>query len=565
MLSVKNLNIFGRAYRQFNRYRHIFFVLFKYGFGDVIHMLKLDHYLEAGIHVFFRKPTRRVKKMSRAKRIRMAFEELGPTYIKLGQLLSTRSDLLPGEYHDELLKLQDQIPPASFDTIIKTFQTEFGKPPEELFLHFEEKPLAGASIGQVHKAQLKGGEIVAVKIQRPDIRKIIKTDLEIIQRLASFLERNVKEFELHRPTRIVKEFANSLAKEIDYLIEAAHIERFARQFKNDQTIYVPKVYRELTCEHVITMEFIDGIKISEKALLEQKGYDLKVIVKRAADLIMKQIFVEGFFHGDPHHGNVFILPENTICYLDFGMMGRVNQEERENFTNLTLQIFSGDVKNATVSLLKHTTYDKKPDKIQFGKDLSVLIDQHLYRPLKELNIAKMLQQLIGILSKHGLCFKPDLFLMIKALSTAEILGKELDPDFDLPEHMRPFIKRVQQSMNNPVRIATDFIHSGSEYVHLLKSLPGELQEILNQAKEGKFKIEFEHHGLTPMLATHDKVSNRIVFAIVLAALIIGSSLIVLSGVPPKWHNIPIIGLSGFVIAGIMGFWLLWSILRHGKM
>ncbi len=565
MLSLKNLNIFGRAYRQFNRYRHIFFVLFKYGLGDVIHMLKLDHYLEAGIHVFFRKPTRRVKKMSRAKRIRLAFEELGPTYIKLGQLLSTRSDLLPGEYHDELLKLQDEVPPAPYDIIKNTIQTKFGKSPEELFLHFEQIPLAGASIGQVHKAQLKSGEIVAVKIQRPDIRKIIKTDLDIILRLASFLERNVKEFELHRPTRIVMEFANSLAKEIDYLIEAAHIERFARQFKNDQTIYVPKVYRELTCEHVITMEYIEGIKVSETTLLEQKGYDLTLIVKRATNLILKQVFVEGFFHGDPHHANIFVLPGNIICFLDFGMMGRVNQEERENFTDLTLQVFGGEVKNVVVSLLKHTIYDKEVDKNRLEKDLSVLIDQHLYRPLGELDVARMLQQLIAIISKHGLCFKPGLFLMIKALSTAEILGKELDPEFNLPEHMRPFIKRVQQSMNSPVRIAEDFIHSGLEYVHFFKDLPGELQDILKQVKDGKFKIEFEHRGLAPMLSTHDKVSNRIVFAIVLAALIIGSSLIVLSDIPPKWYNIPIIGLSGFIIAGFMGFWLLWSILHHGKM
>ncbi len=565
MFSIKNLGFFGRAYRQFNRYRHIIFILFKYGFGDVVNMLKLNRYLEAGKHLISQKPAIGIKKLTRAKRIRLVFEELGPTFIKLGQLLSTRSDLISGEYHTELLKLQDEVPPASYEVVRKIIKSEFGQFPEEIFKRFEEKPIAGASIGQVHRAQLKSGEMVAVKIQRPDIRKLVKTDLEIILHVASILERNVKEFEIHKPTQIVAEFANSLSKEIDYLIEAAHIERFSRQFQGDRSIHVPKVYRKLTCEHIITMEYIDGIKISNLEQLQKKAYNLKTIVKHSADLILKQIFIHGFFHGDPHHANIYIMPGNVVCFLDFGMMGRVNREERENFTNMTTQILSGDVKRAVRSLLKHTDYAKEPNKTKLEKDLSVLIDQHLYRPLRELNIARMLRHLLNITYKHELCFKADLFLMIKALSTAEILGKELDPEFDLTEHIKPFVRQVQLDRYNPKRIAEDIVDSGSEFIKFFTGLPGDLQEILNQAREGKLKIEFEHQGLDPMLTSHDQISNRIVFAIVLAALIIGSSLIVLSGVPPKWYEIPIIGLGGFVFAGIMGFWLLISIIRHGKM
>lgn len=565
MFSIKNLGIVGRTYRQFNRYRHIIFILFKYGFGDVVNMIRLDRTLEAGKHLISRKPAKGIDKLNRAKRIRLAFEELGPTFIKLGQLLSTRSDLISGDYHKELLKLQDEVPPTSYEAIRKIIKSEFGQYPEEIFQYFEKKPLAGASIGQVHKAQLHSGEMVAVKIQRPEIRQLVKTDLEIILNVASILERNVKEFEIHKPTRIVAEFANSLTKEIDYLIEAAHIERFGRQFEGDSTIHVPRVYRKLTCEHIITMEYIEGIKISKVELLQLKGFNLKTVVRKSADLILKQIFIHGFFHGDPHHANIFILPGNVICFLDFGMMGRVNREERENFTNMALQILTGDIRGAVSSLLHHTDYQQEPDKLQLEKDLSVLIDQHLYRPLKELNIARMLQQLLGITLKHELCFKPDLFLMIKALSTAEMLGKELDPEFNLTEHMKPFIKQVQLNRYNPKRIAEDIFESGSELVKFVSGLPGELQDILNQAREGKLKIEFEHQGLHPMLYTHDRISNRIVFAIVLAALIIGSSLIVLSGVPPKWYEIPVIGLGGFVVAGLMGMWLLVSIIRHGKM
>lgn len=565
MLSLRNLGVVGRTVRQFNRYRNILFILFKYGLGDVVNMIRPNRTLEAGRHLISRKPAKRIGKLTRAKRIRLAFEELGPTFIKLGQLLSTRSDLISGEYHRELLKLQDEVPPVSYPVIRKIIKSEFGRYPEDIFKYFEETPIAGASIGQVHKAQLRSGETVAVKIQRPDIRKMLQTDLEIILNVAAVLERNVKEFEIHKPTRIVAEFANSLTREIDYLIEAAHIERFGRQFEADNTVHVPRVYRKLTCEHIITMEYINGIKISNVAELQEKGYNLKTVVRRSADLILKQIFVHGFFHGDPHHANIFILPDNVICFLDFGMMGRVNREERENFTRMALQILTGNTTKAADSLLNHTEYLKEPDKLQLEKDLSVLIDQHLYRPLEELNIGRMFQQLLGITFKHELCFKPDLFLMIKALGTAEAVGKELDPEFDLTRHIQPFIRQVQRERYNPIRFAENLVESGSEMADFMMGVPGDLKVILEQAKKGELKIEFEHQGLNPMLYTHDRISNRIVFAIVLAALIIGSSLIVLSGVPPKWYEIPVIGLGGFIVAGIMGLWLLISIIRHGKM
>ncbi len=565
MLSIRKIGVFGRAYRHFKRYRHIVFVLFKYGFGDLVDRLKIEHYIEVGLHLISRKPVDDVKKMTRVKRIRLIFEELGPTFVKLGQILSTRSDLISEEYCKELLELQDHVAPVSFEAVKKVIESEFRKPINELFIDFNETPIAAGSIGQVHVAQLKNLEKVAVKIQRPNIRQMIETDLEIMLHLASLLEKHIEEFEIHRPTRVVEEFADIIAQELDYTIEAAYIERFSRQFLNDRTIYVPKVYREETSEKVLTTEFIDGIKVSEIERLTEHGYDLEKIVKNCASLILKQVFIHGFFHGDPHQGNIFILPNNVICFLDFGITGRVNREERENFTDMTIQILRGDSKKAMECILKHTTCDCEPDKTKYEKELAILIDQHLYRSLKDLDMAKILRQLIILNTKHRLCFKPDLFLMMKALATAEILGRKLYPEFNLTEHAKPFIKQVQLSRLSPKRLADDFLNSGAEFIRFFRELPNELQDILNQARDGELRIEFEHEGLEPMMFSLDKITNRIVFAIVLAALIIGSSLIVLSGVPPKWYNIPIIGLSGFVIAGIMGFWLLWSILHHGKM
>jgi ubiquinone biosynthesis protein len=280
---------------------------------------------------------------------------------------------------------------------------------------------------------------------------------------------------------------------------------------------------------------------------------------------MKQIFVHGYFHADPHPGNLFILPGNVICFLDFGMMGRIRREEREDFAELLVELIQKDEKRITEVLLKLTDYEHEPDKSQLERDLSEFVDQFLFRPLKETNIAKMFQRLLEILTRHQLRLKPDLFLMIKAVSTVETLGRSLDADFMLMTYAEPVVRSVYLSRFTSKRIVQDVVDSGSELVTLLRIVPGEIRSILKQAREGRIKVEFEHRGLDPLLFTHDKTMNRLAFAIVLAALIIGSSLIVLSGVPPKWSDIPVIGVVGFVVAGLMGFWLLISILRGGKM
>ncbi|HHE74680.1 MAG TPA: AarF/ABC1/UbiB kinase family protein, partial [Desulfobacteraceae bacterium] len=430
---------------------------------------------------------------------------------------------------------------------------------------FDEKPLAAASIGQVHRAILKDGEEVAVKIQRPGIRKIIEVDLEIMLHLAGLMERHLEELEAYRPTRIVEEFARSLEKETNYRTEASHIERFARQFMDDETIYIPKVFRQMSTKRILTMEYIDGIKASEVDRLRKEGYDLPEITRRGTDLIMKQIFDFGFFHADPHPGNILALPNNVIGLLDFGMVGRIGRQEREAFTDLITQVVRGDEKKGVDAVLNLTYYDKDPDRIEFERDLAELIDQHLYCSLKDLEIGRLLQQLLEILTKYRLRLKADLFLMMKALSTVEGLGLVLDPDFELIKRAEPFIRRIQLRRYNPKTIAGDMIDTGAELFTLLKEIPREVRTILKQAKEGKVKIEFEHKGLEPLLFTHDRTSNRIAFAIVLAALIIGSSLITLSDIPPKWNDIPIIGLAGFIAAGVMGFWLLVTILRRGRM
>ena len=565
MLSIRKIGIIGRAYRHLNRYRHILTVLFKYGFGDLVDILKIEQYLEIGLQMISRKRREQVEKLSRAERVRMVMEELGPTFVKLGQILSTRPDLISVEFIQELSKLQDNVPPFPYTEARQIIESELGRPLEDIFQHFEDTPLAAASIGQVHRAQLKDGEEVVVKVQRPGIRKTIEVDLEIMLHLASLMERHLEELQVHRPVRIVQEFARTLEKEIDYTIEALHIERFARQSMDDPTVYVPKVFRNTTTERVLTMEYIDGIKASEIDRIEREGLDRKIITARGADLILRQIFDHGFFHADPHPGNIFVLPDNVICYIDFGMMGSIDRQTREDFADLIHTVVHHDESMATQMLLKLTEYDEKPDVRVLERDLTEFIGQHLYVPLKDLQMEKLLHQLLKILSRHRLQIPQNLFLMMKALATVEGIGLLLDPDFEMIKQTIPFIQRVKMARYHPKRMANDIIRSGVEFVKLMQEIPGETREILEQMKQGKIKMEFEHKGLEPMLSTYDQISNRIAFAIVIAALIIGSALIVLSKTPPFLFGISFIGIIGFLAAALMGLWLLIAILKKGKL
>jgi len=565
MFSIKKLGAIGRTYRHINRYHRILRVLFKYGFEDLVEMLHIDQYLESGLQMINRKPREQIEKLSRPERLRLAFEELGPTFIKLGQLLSTRPDFIPPAYLDELAKLQDDVPPFSFAEVEEIFLDETGRKPSELFYRIEEEPVAAASIGQVHRATLKDGQDVVVKVQRPDIEQLIAVDLEILAHLASLMEIYVEEMQGHRPTSVVEEFARTISNEIDYTVEISHIQRFARQFEDNETIYVPRVFRELSSERILTMENIKGIKASRVDTLRQQGVDLSLVAERGTNLIMEQIFVHGFFHADPHPGNIFILPDNVICFIDFGMMGRLNRQNREDFTDLLLNIIARNESKVTDGVLKLTNHYAEVDKEALSRDLSAMLDRYLYLPLKELEAGRIFQNLMELVSQHKIYFKPNLYLMMKSLSTAEAVGQMLDPELELIRLAEPFMRKVKSDRMRPGRIADETGETTSQYLKLIRELPDELRSILGQIRKGQMKIEFEHLGLEILRAALDQASNRIAFAIVLAALVIGSSLIVLAGIPPKWYGIPIIGLAGYLMAGIMGFWLLLSILRHGRM
>jgi ubiquinone biosynthesis protein len=558
-MQIRKIGLVSRTYKHVNRYRQILTALARYGFGDLVDRLKIGQYIEIGLQLISRRAREHVEKLSRAERVRLVLEELGPTFIKLGQVLSTRPDLIAAEFIAEFEKLQDAVPPFPFEQAKEIVESELRQPLDKAFARFDEAALAAASIGQVHRAQLRNGEEVVVKVQRPGIRQVIEIDLEILLHLATLLERHVEEARLHRPTKIVEEFGRVMEQELDYKAELAHLERFAGQFLNDSTVYVPKVYRDFSTGRVLTMEYVEGVNVSDLDALAEHGLDRKRIATRGAELILKQVFVHGFFHADPHPGNVFILPGDVICYLDFGMVGRLDQRCREDFADLVYGAAARDGARTTTALLRLTEHDEdvEPDPRAIERDVAELIDRHV--------LAVLLQQILQLISRHRLRIPADLVTMLKALATVESLGVRLDPELDMIKQAEPYVRKLKFERFSPRRIISDLYDSGADLLQLAREVPGGIREMLKLARRGSLGMSVEHRGLERVLQTHEHTANRISFAIVVAALIVGSSLIVLSGVPPKLGEIPVIGLLGFIIAAVMGLLLLISIIRHGRM
>jgi ubiquinone biosynthesis protein len=562
---IRKIGLIGRTYRHINRYREIITVLFQHGFGDLITNSQIEKYLDFGKKFIPNKKIEKVSSLSRWERIRIVLEELGPTFIKFGQIMSNRPDILPEPLLIELEKLQDLVPPMPNKEAERMIEQELGKPISVLFKNFDTNPIASASIAQVYRAELFSGEKVAVKVQRTGIQKIIETDLEIMFHLSLLMEKHITEMQILNPVETVKEFERSIRKEIDFNIEASHIERFARNFQTDLTIYIPEIYKDYSTKKILTMEFIEGIKVSNLKALKETGINALLVAEQGCDLILKQIFEHGFFHADPHPGNIVILKDNITCFLDFGMMGTLLPKHQDYLGNIIVGVVNKDSKKITETLLRLTGTYNIENRDQLEQRVSELINQYAYISLKEIKVGEFLNKLFRMLIDFKLRLPSDFYLLSKALITIEGVGTKLDPDFDMVKHIEPFAKNLLKKRLDPVKLAKDLYSSAAEFRLLLKDFPYEIREIIRQIKTGKLKVEFEHKGLEPMLIKHDQISNRIAFAIVLAALIIGSSLIVLSKIPPLWNEVPIIGIVGFVGAGIMGFGLLISILKHGKM
>lgn len=548
-----------RNLRKLRRSRQIMAVLVKYGLDYFIDRTKI------GILARIRKKPKNYKTPSAPERLRLALEDLGPTFIKFGQILSTRPDFLPPAFIRELEKLQDQV--LAFDSFRaqEIIVQELTKPIDKLFKHFEVKPVAAASLSQVHKAVLPSGEMVAVKIQRPDIKETIELDLEILEDLAGLLENHLHNGWVYHPKLMVTEFEKAIRKELDFTNEAHNFEKFRINFKDIEHIRVPKIYWDMTTIKVLTMEFIEGTKINEIIQEKYKGFFEPVeVAKQGAEAILKQILEDGFFHADPHPANLFVQPPATIVMLDVGMVGYLDEETIINGAKLLQAIVNKNLDQTLRSLENLGIIIKEFDRNLLRQDLKELFDRYLGIPLKNLEISKVSQDILEIMVRHNLILPANLILMIKALSIIETTGRQLYPDFDMLSTAKPFIQKLLRKRFAPQELLKKSNIIFQESIELIEQLPQDLIDILRKIKEGKLKFGFEHRGLEKLTQEIDRSSNRLSFSLIIAALIIGSSLILQQEIGPFIFGYPILGIIGYVLASVLGLGLIISILRSGK-
>lgn len=545
-------------FKNLRRYRQVIRVLMKYGFDDVLAHSRFRRFIP------HRQLQGELSKYSytRYERMRMAIEELGPTFIKFGQILSNRPDLLPIELINELEKLQDAVPSFATQNVKTIIEADLGAPVEKLFASFSEQPIASASIAQVHEARLKTGEHVVVKVQRPDIASVIDTDLEILAELAEIAEHNFSNLARLEPVEIVKALNKSMNRELNFLLETNNIIRFQEIFKDEPLVYTPVVYTKFSTRRVITMEYVSGIKINQVQKLRDNGVNLHELAKKGLFLYFEQIFKHGFFHADPHPGNVLIMPDGKICLIDFGMMGTLNRQDKDAFKDLIVAITKGNFSKLVNAIERLTKHKKVANKEELEYDINILLDEFPPYTIDERNMKEVVDRLQYIIYKHKLSFPNDFFLLLRTLVILDGISTILDPGFNTLKYIRHQSLRLFEESIRPKNLMMLTLNSLLDIWDYLRVMPSDFKKIIERIKEGKIQIEIT--GLKPVLHTLDIISNRLAAAIILAAMIIGSSLIVLSHIPPYWNNIPIIGLIGIIFSGLFGVILILSIFRKGK-
>ncbi|MDX2495848.1 MAG: AarF/ABC1/UbiB kinase family protein [Desulfuromusa sp.] len=559
-------NRINRNIRSLKRYRQVLGILIKYGFGHIVEQLNIDYYLELGKRIVsLGTASRELERLTQAARFRLALEELGPTFIKFGQILSTRPDIVPTEVLDELQSLQDHIPAVSTDEIKAQIHRELGYPTEELFKKFEDTPLATASIAQVHRGTLKNGEEIVCKVRRPNIESVIETDLDIMMGLAYMVEKHLPGGELYDPVGLVREFRRTLHRELDFSREGRTTERFAANFADDETVHIPKVFWDYTGQTVLTLEYVSGIKISNHDELKKADLDLEIIARNGADNFLKQVFIHGLFHADPHPGNIHILPGNILCIFDFGMVGRLDEDLKLHLTELLLCVLRRDVDHLISQLLYSGDLHDDSNIKNLKRDLTEFIDDYYDIMLQDLKVGKLLLDFVEILTEHQIKFPSNLMLLSRALFVMEGIGRQLDPNFNMVAQLKPFAEQIIKNRYSPTNIAKDAARTLQSYQALGKSLPRDIKEFINRINHNKFKIEVEHGGFERLVNDLDKSTNRISFSMVIAALIVGSSLVMQIDKGPMLFGFPILGLLGYSVAGFLGLGLAIAILRSGRM
>lgn len=552
--------------RDLGRLQDIASVLIRWGFGDMVKRMGMAGVLEkAGRLLHWQAVEEGRLRMDVPTRLRCTLQDLGPTFVKLGQVLATRVDLLPPAWIDELGKLQNAVPALPWDAVLPQLREDLGAEPEAVFARVEHEPLAAASLAQAHRAWLADGSAVVLKIRRPGIRDTVEADLRLLKHLAVIVEKNLPELRRYHPQRIVQQFSASLRRELDFAAECRNAERIAHNFAGRDDIVIPRVYWQWTCERLNVQECLEGVPGRDLAAVDAMGLDRVQLARTGAGLVLKMVLEDGFFHADPHPGNIFYMPDGAIGVIDFGMVGRVTEQRRFQIVRLLHGLVVHDSAAVAEVLADWTEENNDIDEVRLQESADVFVDQYRGVPLKDLRMGAMLGDVTAMLREHGLSLPADLALMIKAFLTLEGMGRQLDPDFDMASEARPYLERAMLERFAPDVLVRRGRRTLSGLVDLLRDLPRDVHRLLQSARRGKLQMHIEVDTLRAFGEQVDRAANRLTMGIITASLVIGSSIVMNSvggGVSNRW--LMALGVLGFVGAALCGVWILFSIWRSGR-
>jgi ubiquinone biosynthesis protein len=545
--------------RDFGRIHEISSILIRYGFGDAVRRLGIANLLESAGRVLKWKEVEDLAHLEPPARVRHALEEMGPTFVKLGQMLATRPDLFSPEWISEFKILHDQVKTIPYEDLASQVEDDLGAKPEEIFSEFNKQPFAAASMSQVYKARLYDGSFVIVKVRRPGIRAVVEADLRLLTQLSEIAEKEIKALQNYRPKEIVHQFTKSMRRELDFTVECRNAEHMASNFSDDPDIVIPKVYWQWTRERINVQEFIDGIPGHNLDAIDKAGLDRKILAQRGAEAVLKMVLEDGFFHADPHPGNCFYLTNNRIAFIDFGMVGRLSEERREQVLRLLMGLVEKDSKRVikVLSQWSASTYLQTRDSLSL--DVDDFIEQYHDIPLNELDITSLLNNLPTLLRDHQLNLPPDLTLFIKAFITLDGFGRQLDPEFNLVRVATPFIQRVFLARYSPDALFKRGKNNLFGFAEILTDLPQSISRLIDTLSHNALGIHLNIEKPEWFGKELDRVVNRLSVSLVTSALIVGSSIVT----TVEGGSSSIIGLMGFFGAAIGGIWLLLSIWRSG--
>lgn len=546
------------------RFQKIINTLVKHGFGQLIHDLGIEEITRFLPFHARRREKKDLKGLSKAVRFRMVLEELGPTFIKFGQLLSTRADIIPADYINELKRLQDQVPSFPLNQVKEVVEKELKYPLEILFEKFDEDPLAAASIAQVHRATLPGGEEVVVKIQRPGIKKTIAIDLAILEEMALLLDKYTTVGKFYNFSDIVEEFRHILEQELNFYQEGRNAERFKKNFWGDKKVYIPKIYWSYTTPKILTMEYIDGVKLNNKEGLQREGFSNRKIVENLSTAFLKQFLWHGFFHGDPHPGNIGVLKGEVLYFMDFGSAGHLNEDQRRNLGKLLLGFLFKNQEQVMNAIMNLGIASEIKNKKMLRLELERLQEKYFDVPLKEIHFGQAMHELMEISFRQHIRLPAEFTLLAKTFLTLEGLIAELDPDYSIAELVKPFVKEFERQQFSGKKIALNFYKHLNRYLYLLEIFPERLISLLEKGAGGSVKLKVEVEEKEQFLNRLNNMINRISFSIVLASIIVGLCLMLQFTETTLFRRFPLAEM-GLILAGLMGFWWLWSILRSGRL